>query len=148
MLSTRSSTLTTGSGLSEAEKITLYVVAALGAVLVLLGIVIGILRSRHQKACRQQARSRSLSILKSMPIIQYRDAKFKRQNISQSGLEWSEEVLPDLETASTGSRYSTCPICTEDFVQNQLLRILPCQHQYHMECIKDWLVRSSSCPVW
>ncbi|KAJ5346842.1 Zinc finger RING-type [Penicillium brevicompactum] len=31
----------------------------------------------------------------------------------------------------------SCPICTDDFVNGQDLRVLPCNHQFHMECIHD-----------
>lgn len=39
-----------------------------------------------------------------------------------------------------------CAICMCDFVINDTLRILPCMHSYHKECIDDWLMRSFTCP--
>lgn len=42
-----------------------------------------------------------------------------------------------------------CPICTDDFVKGQDLRVLPCNHQFHPECIDPWLVNvSGTCPLW
>ncbi|KAJ5556308.1 hypothetical protein N7513_002160 [Penicillium frequentans] len=42
----------------------------------------------------------------------------------------------------------SCPICTDDFVKGQDLRVLPCQHQFHLECIDPWLVNvSGTCPL-
>lgn len=43
----------------------------------------------------------------------------------------------------------SCPICTDDFIKGQDLRVLPCQHQFHLECIDPWLVNvSGTCPLW
>ncbi|KAL4880699.1 hypothetical protein BJY04DRAFT_218855 [Aspergillus karnatakaensis] len=42
----------------------------------------------------------------------------------------------------------SCPICTDDFVKGQDLRVLPCNHQFHPECIDPWLVNvSGTCPL-
>lgn len=41
-----------------------------------------------------------------------------------------------------------CPICTENFVDGQDLRVLPCLHRFHPTCIDPWLLkRSSTCPM-
>ncbi|KAH1397508.1 hypothetical protein KXX31_001187 [Aspergillus fumigatus] len=42
----------------------------------------------------------------------------------------------------------SCPICTDDFIKGQDLRVLPCNHQFHPECIDPWLVNvSGTCPL-
>ncbi|CAE7556013.1 RNF43 [Symbiodinium natans] len=40
-----------------------------------------------------------------------------------------------------------CCICLEDFAEEQQLRILPCFHRYHQDCIDEWLGRSDECPL-
>ncbi|PWY64269.1 hypothetical protein BO70DRAFT_280808, partial [Aspergillus heteromorphus CBS 117.55] len=41
-----------------------------------------------------------------------------------------------------------CPICTDDFIKGQDMRVLPCNHQFHPECIDPWLVNvSGTCPL-
>lgn len=43
----------------------------------------------------------------------------------------------------------SCPICTDDFVKGQDIRVLPCNHNFHPECIDPWLVNvSGTCPLW
>ncbi len=50
--------------------------------------------------------------------------------------------------APDGGNFS-CPICTDDFIKGQDLRVLPCNHQFHPECIDPWLVNvSGTCPLW
>lgn len=42
-----------------------------------------------------------------------------------------------------------CSICTEDFVKGEDVRVLPCNHKYHPECIDPWLLNvSGTCPLW
>ena len=41
-----------------------------------------------------------------------------------------------------------CAICTEDFETGQDIRILPCTHKYHPECVDPWLLNiSGTCPI-
>ncbi|KAJ5569811.1 uncharacterized protein N7459_009241 [Penicillium hispanicum] len=55
--------------------------------------------------------------------------------------ESKTDAVPD------GGNFS-CPICTDDFVKGQDLRVLPCNHQFHPECIDPWLVNvSGTCPL-
>lgn len=42
-----------------------------------------------------------------------------------------------------------CSICTEDFEKGQDLRVLPCDHKFHPECVDPWLLNvSGTCPLW
>jgi hypothetical protein len=41
-----------------------------------------------------------------------------------------------------------CTICLEDFEPGDKLKVLPCGHEYHKECIEPWLLEKSSlCPL-
>lgn len=54
----------------------------------------------------------------------------------------------DATTAIDGGNH-VCPICTDDFVKGQDVRVLPCSHQFHPECIDPWLINvSGTCPLW
>ncbi|PWY74533.1 hypothetical protein BO94DRAFT_538691, partial [Aspergillus sclerotioniger CBS 115572] len=54
---------------------------------------------------------------------------------------------PEAETTTDHPNFA-CPICTDDFVKGQDLRVLPCNHQFHPECIDPWLVNvSGTCPL-
>jgi hypothetical protein len=54
----------------------------------------------------------------------------------------------DTESPNEHPNFS-CPICTDDFIKGQDLRVLPCNHQFHPECIDPWLVNvSGTCPLW
>lgn len=40
-----------------------------------------------------------------------------------------------------------CMVCLELFTAGEDLRILPCLHRYHKDCIDQWLARNRHCPV-
>lgn len=45
-------------------------------------------------------------------------------------------------------KYDTCPICLNEYEEGVKIRILPCEHAYHIECIDKWLLRNNrACPV-
>ena len=42
-----------------------------------------------------------------------------------------------------------CSVCVDDFVKGQDIRLLPCKHKFHPECIDPWLLNvSGTCPLW
>lgn len=42
-----------------------------------------------------------------------------------------------------------CSVCTDDFMKGQDIRVLPCKHKFHPECIDPWLLNvSGTCPLW
>lgn len=42
---------------------------------------------------------------------------------------------------------ASCSVCLEAFKVGDELRILPCLHRYHCDCIDRWLQQSPACPV-
>lgn len=47
-----------------------------------------------------------------------------------------------------GEDPETCPICLDDFEDNEKLRVLLCGHAYHCKCIDPWLLKTRRvCPI-
>lgn len=40
-----------------------------------------------------------------------------------------------------------CTICTEYFKEGDRIGALPCQHNFHSDCLKSWLQRRNVCPL-
>eukprot|EP00249_Psilotum_nudum_P001037 c13303_g1_i1 orf=486-1358(-) len=53
---------------------------------------------------------------------------------SDSGMKGCDEEL-------------TCSVCLEQVVDGELVRSLPCLHQFHSSCIDQWLRQQATCPV-
>ncbi|XP_024028730.1 receptor homology region, transmembrane domain- and RING domain-containing protein 1 [Morus notabilis] len=42
----------------------------------------------------------------------------------------------------------TCAICLEDYKDGEILKVLPCRHEYHSSCVDSWLIKwGTFCPV-
>lgn len=61
-------------------------------------------------------------------------------------------TVPDEGKAEDGIHAESglaCSVCTDDFVKGQDIRVLPCSHKFHPECIDPWLLNvSGTCPLW
>ncbi|KAI3883361.1 hypothetical protein MKW92_039607 [Papaver armeniacum] len=70
-----------------------------------------------------------LTVIKTFPVFVYSDVKdFKKvHNIKGTVLE--------------------CAVCLSEFVDKDMLRLLPCNHVFHPQCTDDWFVSHSTCPI-
>nr|CAN72494.1 hypothetical protein VITISV_037014 [Vitis vinifera] len=41
----------------------------------------------------------------------------------------------------------TCCICQEEYADDDDIGKLDCEHEYHVACIREWLVQKNSCPI-
>ncbi|GAX24565.1 hypothetical protein FisN_4Hh084 [Fistulifera solaris] len=41
----------------------------------------------------------------------------------------------------------TCSICLQDFQQGDRIGDLPCQHPFHVDCLKEWIQLKNHCPL-
>merc|ERR1711865_871292 len=56
----------------------------------------------------------------------------------------------ELDSSSTtcSSSSCVCSVCLAELEDGDVLRVLPCSHHFHKECIDSWLLHSSTaCPV-
>ncbi|XP_049631705.1 RING finger protein 44 isoform X2 [Suncus etruscus] len=45
------------------------------------------------------------------------------------------------------SEQTLCVVCFSDFEARQLLRVLPCNHEFHAKCVDKWLKANRTCPI-
>ncbi|KAJ3149572.1 hypothetical protein HDU89_003625 [Geranomyces variabilis] len=51
-------------------------------------------------------------------------------------------------TVEGGVSAETCAICLDEYEDGEMLRTLPCNHEFHAHCIDKWLMaKSSLCPL-
>jgi hypothetical protein len=76
-------------------------------------------------------------------------------SLAEAHQEGIAPAQPATAAAATGRDSASndenlgCSICTEDFEMGQDLRVLPCNHKFHPECVDPWLLNvSGTCPLW
>ena len=69
---------------------------------------------------------------------------------TESATDESDKPKGTLETGSHAVDSGlACSVCVDDFVKGQDIRVLPCKHTFHPECIDPWLLNvSGTCPLW
>lgn len=53
---------------------------------------------------------------------------------------------PTSDVYSNASCVDSCAICLEEYREGQVLRVLPCSHEFHSICVDPWLVNHRTCP--
>ncbi|XP_077253674.1 SUGAR-INSENSITIVE 3 isoform X2 [Tasmannia lanceolata] len=56
------------------------------------------------------------------------------------------QELPKFRLKAVPTDCSECPICLEEFRVGNEVRGLPCAHNFHVECIDEWLRLNVKCP--
>ena len=44
-------------------------------------------------------------------------------------------------------RVEACHICLEKYNLDNYIVIMPCNHFYHEQCLKEWLKKHNTCPI-
>lgn len=73
----------------------------------------------------------------------------KRRSSSMSGGVSSTTNSSNSSNGGTGEvgDRDKCAICLELFIEDQMVRFLPCLHFFHVECVDTWLELSDTCPI-
>ncbi|XP_030074152.1 RING finger protein 215 isoform X2 [Microcaecilia unicolor] len=54
---------------------------------------------------------------------------------------------PSKHRKSQSPEIETCAVCLDQFHRNQCLRVLPCLHEFHRDCVDPWLLLQHTCPL-
>ncbi|RWS00410.1 E3 ubiquitin-protein ligase RNF13-like protein [Dinothrombium tinctorium] len=56
------------------------------------------------------------------------------------------KILPKTKFKK-GDYYDSCSICLEGYSEESELRLLPCHHVFHTQCVDRWLMSNEKCPL-
>lgn len=99
------------------------------------------------------APSMSEEEINSLPVHKYKvpGSQSSGSFLSQASSSASSENKQDISVTVEGSKGSddelTCSVCLELVNAGELIRTLPCLHQFHTNCIDPWLRQQATCPV-
>ncbi|KAJ3161124.1 hypothetical protein HDU86_007746 [Geranomyces michiganensis] len=69
-------------------------------------------------------------------------------SVTRSATLCSVESSRTARTVEGGISAETCAICLDEYEDGETLRTLPCNHEFHTQCIDKWLTsKSSLCPL-
>ncbi|KAM6339886.1 RING finger protein 215 isoform 1-T1 [Alca torda] len=54
---------------------------------------------------------------------------------------------PGKPLQSRGCEIDSCAVCLDQFHKSQWLRVLPCSHEFHRDCVDPWLLLQQTCPL-
>ncbi|XP_077864668.1 LOW QUALITY PROTEIN: RING finger protein 215-like [Saccoglossus kowalevskii] len=82
--------------------------------------------------------------------------QFRIPDVEESLQQVAQQVLSKMKTRCYSHKKrrhkhdrgdDTCPICLEKYFPKQMIRVLPCFHEYHVKCVDSWLIQQRTCPL-
>ena len=112
----------------------------------------------YKKKCQEQ--SKKIEELKKMieenklkqniennPKIQYNEKTEKKAN--DYNKRKNEAVIDQIETITfniDNTTFFQCGICMDNFLENEKIKKLPCEHIFHTDCMSQWIQANQICP--
>lgn len=99
------------------------------------------------------ATSMSEEEINALPVHKYKanapQSDGSRQQVSSSSsVVEKKQDSPKTDGNTTASEDGlTCSVCLEQVNVGEIIRSLPCLHQFHATCIDPWLRQQGTCPV-
>jgi len=87
------------------------------------------------------------NILRNLRNIDYENNNINYENMEDIKIVLSNEEFENIENIKCLNE-SKCSICLEDIAKNEKIKKINCNHEFHIECLKEWLCRQSiKCPI-
>jgi len=124
---------------TPAQKLTFFLVVLLiipiaWCIMVAITLIFKVCSRLASRQIRRQE-------MRQLPDIPY--TLIEEQNDEEKG-----KSNEDVKSSHTAPINDTCVICLEEFTAGMQIKILPCKHGFHGECIDPWLSeRSDQCPI-
>ncbi|KAI9394564.1 hypothetical protein POPTR_005G111100v4 [Populus trichocarpa] len=99
------------------------------SVVVILGLLILVFVTPrhwlHWQRTNNRCKSVDSKMVEALPCFTFRNASLSQCHVGE-----------------------TCAICLEDYKDGEVLKVLPCHHEFHSTCVDSWLTKwGTFCPV-
>lgn len=95
-------------------------------------------------------RGATLESIKALPTYKFISKRNLNQELNQINSETYDGGILGIGTDKEriiSSEDAVCSICLAEYVENDDLRELPCQHFFHTKCVDKWLKINALCPL-
>ncbi|XP_062890640.1 RING finger protein 215 [Mobula hypostoma] len=75
------------------------------------------------------------------------EMSLKQQILKQLSALKTRKYFPNKRQKTQSQEHENCAVCLEEFHKNQCLRVLPCLHEFHRDCVDPWLLLQQTCPL-
>lgn len=99
----------------------------------------------------------TIQVVNNEPDAEYDDTSMEGSNSEHESFVEGEGHLTEARFNQSTHWYiykesefpkNSCPICRADFEDDDRIRVLNCSHQFHHDCVHEWLTRrSETCPT-
>lgn len=100
------------------------------------------------RMARNASRHLDVESILNLPTITYQSQEQSdyesEEGEEEEGMSWTLVPPAESEKPKKIEDDSVCVICLEPFVDGDRLRVLPCNHSFHVGCIDRWLCGSHS----
>ncbi|KAF8397454.1 hypothetical protein HHK36_016371 [Tetracentron sinense] len=100
------------------------------------------------------ASSMSEEQINALPVHNYKatgpqsdGSSVKQASSSSTSAEKKQDTAKADGSLKSPGDELTCSVCLEQVNMGELIRSLPCLHQFHANCIDPWLRQQGTCPV-
>lgn len=121
---------------SNKEFLEVGIFVAVFVIVCVFGIVVVILK------CRNRDQRLSMAELTKQAIAKLETRKYQCKK--EKGI--TRVTSPTSDVYSQASSVECCAICLEEYTEGEVLRVLPCSHEFHPRCVDKWLVDKRTCP--
>ncbi|XP_072349699.1 RING finger protein 215 isoform X1 [Scyliorhinus torazame] len=81
------------------------------------------------------------------PSSEDMETPLKQQILKQLSALKTRKYYPNKRRKTQSQELESCAVCLEEFHKNQCLRVLPCLHEFHRDCVDPWLLLQQTCPL-
>ena len=87
------------------------------------------------------------NIIRNLRNIDYENTNINYENMEDIKIVLSNEEFENIENIKCVNE-NKCSICLENISKNEEIKKISCNHEFHIECLKEWLCKQNiKCPV-
>jgi len=101
-------------------------------------------------AVQEESRGIPPNYLDNFPIYAFEEQKVPREEIKEfTRGNSSESLLTEKAPLMLDNMddQKMCIICFDPYMHQERIRLLPCMHRFHVNCIDQWLKKHTTCPL-